>query len=333
MYKSTSDENNPITAILLLNIGSPKSPNICHVAAYLSRFLDNRKGIQLPWLFRKLLVYGFIVPFRVIKTSSRYRVLWNYYNGKFPLNYYGKVIQEKLQHALTKNVVVFSAMCYEKDSLKKSIKAICENNFSTLILFPLFPHHAVSSTEVVLEKAMKVLNTYTVVPEICSISAFYNHPAFIDAWVDKINKYHPNNYDMVLFSYHSLPLNQMSKFEKDLQSYERACYETTRLIAEKSGIFSQKITTVFQSQMTPNWLRPFLSDFVIENTGAETDIQNILVVAPGFVADCLETVVEINEYRMSFLRKGGKKFDLVESLNVSPFWIEVLRNICLSKMK
>lgn len=319
-------------AVLLINTGSPDGPEKRNVAKYLSRFLGHRRIISNPFLFRKLLVNMIIIPFRIRKSSARYLFLWKEYNQTFPLVHYGFESQKLLQEKLKDEAQVFLGMCFGKPDIKKIIQEIARRRFSQLIIIPLFPHYASSSTGVALEMVMKELKQYPLIPQVKTINSFYEHPLFIDAFAEKISSYHPENYEQIMFTYHSLPMSHVKKAENTPYCYVSACMETTRLISEKLNMPKEKIITTFQSQISKDWLQPFSDQIIIEK--AKQGIKSLLIVAPSFVADCLETSIELGiEYKRLFLNNGGEKCELVKSLNDSEKWIELLKNIYILSKK
>jgi len=315
-------------AILLLSIGSPESPKVRDVANYLSQFLINRRVVELPFLLRTFVVYFCIVPFRVFKVTKRYKRLADLYEQEFPINKYGLSIEKQLnQQVDLEDSEVFWGTCYGKHNLRKSLEIIKEKGFEKLILLPLFPQYAKSSSGVVAEEALMCLRKLNFRPAIRIIRSFDTHPDFIQVWAEKIKTFHPENYDVVLFSYHSLPSKQAEESKRGKYDYEKACIETTQRISQQINIPSHQVETVFQSQMSSAWLDPFLDVRLFEK--AKQGTKKILVVMPGFVSDCLETVVEIEQYRKSFLQAGGEELTLVDSLNNNPMWINALKGVIL----
>jgi ferrochelatase len=217
-----------------------------------------------------------------------------------------------------------------------------KKNFDKIIVLPMFPQYASSSTGSALEEVMRVVRTWWVLPEIRLVSQYYNHPGFIDAVVARGRQYEIGSYDHVLFSYHGLPVRQVDKVhpggscedyrceseisEANKFCYRAVCYATTRLIAEKLHIPQDKYTVCFQSRLNEKWLKPF-SDKVVEEC-ARNGMKKLLVFSPAFTADCLETIVEIgDEYQHLFEKHGGEKVQLVESLNEHPLWIGCLKHL------
>ncbi|HEY3390570.1 MAG TPA: ferrochelatase [Prolixibacteraceae bacterium] len=332
----TSQKN----AVLLINVGTPDSPSVKDVRKYLFKFLNDPRVIDIPWLLRKILVNLIIVPFRAPKSAKLYKLLWNK-NGS-PLLFHGNNVKEQLQKQLGDDYTIFMAMRYGNPHIRDVMSIIKSGSYSKLIVLPLFPHYAASSSGTAIEFVMNKLKNWEVVPEVKFIGQFYNNPLFLEAFRERIESYHPENFDHVVFSYHGLPLSHINRIhpEHDCESctcdkkfpdygefcYKATCYETTRLLAAKLGLPDGKFSQSFQSRLSKNWLKPFTDKQLIKmgNEG----IKRILVVAPAFVADCLETSVEIGiDYKNLFKQSGGEELVYVESLNALPTWIKTLKSL------
>ncbi|MBN2774656.1 MAG: ferrochelatase [Prolixibacteraceae bacterium] len=334
------------TAVLLMNVGSPDRPEKTAVRKYLSEFLNDRRVIDLPWLLQKFLVNLIIIPFRVKKSTGLYQKLWTPMGS--PLIYFTEELKNKLQDILGDDFKIFTGMRYGNPGYKTALSKIKEKNFHRLIVFPLFPQQAMSTTETAIaavEKEIKRLNLKT---EVIQVEQFYNHPVFINAFVNRIHDYLPETFDHIVFSYHGLPNRQVEKCHPGIRvekcfcttempdfgrfCYRAACYATTRLITEKLNPDKKNYTTSFQSRLTKNWLSPFTDEIILNKL--QEGKKKILVVAPSFVTDCLETIVEIEEdYRKMFIEKGGEDLQLVKSLNAENEWVLALKEILLTSLQ
>ena len=320
------------TALLLLNIGSPDSDGIVDVANYLSKFLGDRRIISLPWFLRKLLVNGVIVPCRCFRSASRYKRLAALFGGYFPLPYYGERVKTMLRDVLGDEIVVFLGMRYGKPSIEEQIKSIANGKYTRLLLLPMFPQYASSSSGSVLECALNVLKSCSIVPSFRIIPPFYDHPLFIKAFAEKLRQSGYERYERILFTYHSLPVSHVRAVAGSAYDYESVCRKTSELIALELGLPGTIYETVFQSQLSSGWLGPFIEEVVVDN--AKSGVKKLLVVAPSFVADCLESSLELGEeVRDRFLSHGGEQYALVESLNDSPLWIDCLKNLASANNK
>ncbi|MDF1546448.1 MAG: ferrochelatase [Bacteroidales bacterium] len=331
------------TAIVLVNLGTPDAPSTNKVRKFLGEFLNDARVIDLPWLARKILVNLIIVPFRAPKSAKMYQQLWTEQGS--PIIFHGNDLLEKFNKLSDGSWKAFLAMRYRVPSLKSVLEQVRQEHYSKLIIVPLFPQYASSTTGSVVEQSMNIIKKWPEIPHIEFISEFYNHPGFINAWIEKIKPYQPENFEHIIFSFHGLPVNQVEmthhdesceihkcKEEINLSNrfcYQAQCYETTRLIAQKLGLEKEKYTLCFQSRFGKSWLNPY-ADKVIEEK-AKAGVKKMLVLPLSFVADCLETNLEIGtEYAELFKENGGGHYQMVESLNAEDFWINALKSIILA---
>ena len=325
------------SAVLLINLGTPDSPSVGDVRSYLSQFLNDPRVIDIPWLLRKILVNLIIVPFRAPKSAKIYQKLWT--SDGSPLLVISQQVKDLMQTKLGNDYQVFLAMRYKNPSIPAVLEEIRKQNFSKIIVLPMFPQYASASTGSAFDEVMRVVRSWWVIPDIQFISQYYDHPLFVDALIARARQYNLEEYDHVLFSYHGLPERQVDKvYDEGLCSdhdceneitdenkycYKATCYATTRLIASRLNIDKTRYTVCFQSRLDKKWLMPF-SDEVVKEC-AEKGMKKILVFSPAFTADCLETIIEIgDEYQEIFKEHGGEKVQLVESLNTHPLWIDCL---------
>ena len=333
----------PKTCVLLIQLGTPDSPSVRDVRKYLFEFLNDPRVIDIPWLLRKMLVNLIIVPFRAPKSAKIYKRLWTD-NGS-PLLLYSESVKEKLSAALGEEYGVELAMRYQNPDMDFVLEIIRKAAYEKIIIFPLFPQYASASTGSAIDKAMKIISRWWVIPEIKIISQFYEDEGFLDTIIERSKKYNLDEYDHILFSYHGLPVRQVDKVytdgkpcsdhnceneinEDNKYCYKAACYATTRLLAAKLNLPKERYTVCFQSRLDKDWLEPFTDKIIIEK--AKAGAKKLLVFSPAFVADCLETSVEIGyEYQLLFEENGGEKIQLVESLNDHPMWINALKEMVL----
>lgn len=333
------------TGVLLINLGTPDSPSVSDVRKYLSEFLNDPRVIDIPWMLRKFLVNLIIVPFRAPKSAKIYNQLWT--KDGSPLLIYGNSVKEKLQEQLGDDFEVELAMRYQNPSLEDVLEKMRRKNYKRIILVSLFPQYASASTGSAVDKAMKIISKWWVIPELKFTSQFFDNEGFIDTIIERSKKYNIEDYDHVLFSYHGLPVRQIDKVhpdgrtcagcecekifkEENYYCYKASCYETTRLLVKKLGIPVKKYTVCFQSRLDKKWLEPFADKTIIQK--AKEGAKKILIFSPAFVADCLETKVEIGiEYQKLFEEHGGEKIQLVESLNDHPMWINTLKELVLKE--
>ncbi|MDC1186696.1 ferrochelatase [Crocinitomicaceae bacterium] len=339
------------TGVLLIQLGTPDSPKTRDVRIYLREFLNDPRVIDIPWLPRKLLVNGIIVPFRAPKSAKIYQELWDLTeDGVSPLLTHTEKVKELLQDRLKNdNVTVEMAMRYQNPSMDSVLARMKTANYDEIIILPFFPQYASASTGSAVEKAMDIIRKWWVIPDVKIISQFYDNEGYLDSIVERTKEFDVKSYDHILFSYHGLPERQVDKvYEEDTDlctdqpceseindtnkfCYKATCYATTRLLAEKLGLKEEDYTVCFQSRLDKKWLTPF-SDKIVEERAKKGD-KKLLAFSPAFVADCLETIVEIGvEYQEIFEEHGGEKVQLVPSSNSHPRFIDGLEELVRARM-
>lgn len=326
--------------ILLVNLGTPDSPEVKDVRKYLDQFLMDERVIDIPTFNRTLLVKGIIVPFRSPKTSKLYKEIWDE-NGS-PLLYFSKIQAALLQDQLGPDYQVELAMRYQNPSIATALEKMKANLVEDIRVIPMFPQYASASTGSVIQSVMEILSKWPTVPPVSFVNSFHNNELVLEAFAENAKKYQPETYDHVLFSFHGLPERQLLKCDhtgsyclkmdnccETLNDTNKYCYsaqghDTARLIAQKLHIGRENYTVCFQSRLGKEpWVQPYTTD-VLKKLAAEGK-KRLLVFSPAFVADCLETLYEITvEYHEEFKALGGEHVQLVESLNDHPKFIKAL---------
>jgi len=320
---------------LLINLGSPESPTPKDVKPYLDEFLMDKYVIDVPYLLRAFLVRGLILRKRPEKASAAYAKVWT--DEGSPLVVISKRMYEKVKPQA--NVPVALAMRYGNPSLLAGLQQLHDKGVTEVLLLPLYPHHAMSSTVTVLDKAEEVRKKHFPNMKFTSVPAFYNKPDYIKNLSDSIQK-HLNgfDYDHLLFSYHGLPERHIRKTDVTKSHckidgsccntpspahefcYRHQCYETTKLVVKALGIPEGKYSQTFQSRLAGDkWLEPYTDVEVNKLPGK--GIKNLAIVTPAFVADCLETLEEIAmEANHQFKEHGGVNFKAIPCLNDDEEW-------------
>ena len=327
-------------ALLLVNLGTPDKPTYLSVFKYLRQFLMDGRVININPFLRFLLVNLIICPTRSFSSTKVYKEVWDKNTGS-PLLHNTTKLSEKLGNKL-EDYDVYYAMRYQNPSIESVINNILETNPDEIVVLPLFPHYASATTGSVYQEISRIVSKKWVVPNIRFINQFYDNEKFIDAWVDKASKFNLNSYDKVIFSYHGIPNSHVDNVYPDSLCSDHNCelevtdenkfcykattYETTKILASRLNLSSDKYQVTFQSRLTNKWLTPF-TDEVLESLPKNGN-KNVLVFSPAFTADCLETIIEIgDEYKELFLEAGGEKLDYVESLNYSDLWADAIIDI------
>lgn len=329
--------------ILLVNLGTPDSPAVADVRKYLAEFLMDERVIDIHPFLRLLLVRGIIVPFRGPRSAKLYRQIWNFQTGS-PLKHYSRLQQQLLQAELGEDYVVEVGMRYQTPSIEAALNKLQAAGVDSIHVIPLFPQYASATTGSVMAEVMRRLSRWAVIPPLTLTGAFYDHPMFIQAFAANISRYDLSGFDHILFSFHGLPVRQLQSCNsnghrcgqesccdrltpQNQHCYAAQCHETARFIAQEISLKATDYTVCFQSRLgKQEWIRPYTSS-VIRDLAASGK-KRVLVVCPAFVADCLETIQEIAvECREEFIQAGGSDLLLVESLNDSPLFIGMLREI------
>ena len=330
------------TGILLIQLGTPKAPTVSKVRPFLREFLNDPRVIDVPALVRLILVNLIIVPFRAPKSTKIYKELWELGDGASPLMTHTTELAQQLNDRLNgDDIFVHMAMRYQEPSIHGVLEEMRLKNYDRIVILPLFPHYASSSSGTAIQKSLKIIASWWSIPEIEVINQFYQEDFYIDTMVEQANQFDLDSYDHIIMSYHGLPDRHVDKVydgkdnlckdhhcESHVDSDNKLCYkatayETSRLIANKLGLSERDYTVAFQSRLDKKWLTPF-SDEVVEDLGKEGK-KRLLVFSPAFVADCLETLVEIgSEYQEIFEEHGGDLVQLVPSCNVEPTWVNGL---------
>jgi protoporphyrin/coproporphyrin ferrochelatase len=336
-------KSNMKKGVLLINLGTPDSPGNADVRKYLTQFLNDPRVIDISPVGRFLLVNGIIVPFRASNSAKLYKQIWTAEGSPLLVN--STKMKIALQKELGDEYVVELGMRYQSPSLETALDKLKKEQVSEIIILPLYPQYASSSTGSSVEAAMKILEKWEVTPSVKIISKFYDHPGYIDACVARAKNYNLQDYDYYVFSYHGLPERHIMKgsahygantcklgsccdviTSSNEYCYRANCFETTRQLVKRLNIPEGKYETTFQSRLNDKWIKPY-SDKVIERKAQEGK-RKVLVFSPAFVADCLETIYEIGkEYDEIFIKNGGEKVELVESLNDHPVWIQALKSL------
>jgi ferrochelatase len=291
-------------------------------------------------------VNGIIIPFRVKNSTRLYQKLWT--DKGSPLIFYSQEMKEKLQKHLDENVQVFVGMRYGNPGYKAAIGEIKKGGFDRLLIFPLYPQFAMSTTETSIIAVEEELKRQKIDIKTSIVEQFYDHPLFVAAFAEQAKKYDLEKYDHIVFSYHGLPNRQIEKChpgikvqdcqcndtvpEHGTHCYRATCFATSLKIANALGLKKENYSISFQSRLSRNWLSPFTDDNLLEKLSEGK--KKILVLAPSFVTDCLETIVEIGEdYGDLFKENGGEILQMVDSLNAEPQWIDAMLEIINKSLK
>lgn len=325
--------------ILLMNLGSPDSTDIKDVKRYLTEFLLDKRVIDYPWLIRKPLVSGIIIPRRAENSAEAYKTIWT--NEGSPLIVISKQLRDALQEQMEEPVEL--AMRYGNPTPKSAFDRLLQRmpDIEEVIAVPLYPHYAMSSYETAVEHAKQAHKKNRYPFRLSFVKPYFSDPLYIEALAASMRPYLEHEYDHILFSYHGIPERHIRKSDPtgthclktgvccDMSSpahnycYRHQCFETTRLVTRKLQIPKDKFSISFQSRLNDGWLKPF-TDVRLGQMPSE-GIKKLLIICPAFVSDCLETLEEIEERgRESFMHAGGEHYTMIPCLNTHPSWVNAL---------
>jgi ferrochelatase len=329
------------TGVLLIQLGTPNSPAASDVRRYLREFLGDPRVLDMPRLPHWLLLHLVILPFRPRKSAAAYASIWTQYGS--PLLLHSRGLAEAVAKQLGEDFIVEVGMRYGEPSVDEALIRLARADVDRLIALPLFPQHADSSTGSALAHLLDLAGGIWQGPELSTIGAFYDHPAYIASMAAlaraPLQEFRP---DHVLFSYHGLPERQIRKSDAsgshclssdsccaaigtaNRDCYRAQCFATTRALAAALALEAERHSSSFQSRLGRiPWIRPYTDQVLPELTSG--GIRRLAVLCPSFVADCLETLEEVGiRARQQWMKAGGDDFLLIPSLNSEPRWAEAV---------
>jgi len=308
-----------LTGILLVNLGTPDAPTAKALRRYLAEFLWDRRVTELPRWFWWLVLHGVILRIRPSRSARLYEKVWTE-NGS-PLLSISKLQAQALQKSLGEEFKVVLAMRYGNPSIASGLEQL--RDVERIIVLPLYPQYSGTTTGSSFDAVADVLKTWRRVPDLRFISHYHDHSAYINAVIAKIKAYWNQHgvADKLLFSFHGIP----KRFVIAGDPYADQCHKTAKLVA--LGLNIENWLVVFQSRFgREEWLKPYADHRL--RALAKDGIKRVDVVCPGFSADCLESLDEIDrENRDIFLEAGGEEFHYIPALNDSNEHIEALVKI------
>jgi ferrochelatase len=320
-------EAGPCTGVLVTNLGTPDAPTASALRRYLGEFLADPRVVEVPRFIWWFVLHGFILRIRPKHSAAAYRKIWT--ESGSPLLDISKkqaaAIQKCLDDHATGKFHVELAMRYGNPSIQSGLEKLQQANAQKIIILPLYPQYSASTTASTFDAVADILKTWRNIPELHLVKHYHDSPDYIDALAESITEHwqQTTRAEKLLFSFHGIP---QAYFDAG-DPYYCECHKTARLVAEKLNLDEKEWMLTFQSRFGPKeWLKPY-TDITLEEL-AKSGIKNVDIICPGFSADCLETLEEINiRYRETFLAAGGNKFSYIPALNEQPAHISTLANI------
>ena len=320
------------TGILLINLGTPEAPTAEALRPYLKEFLSDPRVVEIPRAVWWLILNGVILNTRPKKSAEKYASIWTAAGSplKVHTEKQAKLLKGWLGEKIATPFLVEYAMRYGNPSVPDTLARMKAAGCDRILILPAYPQYAASSTATAFDVAFDWLKQTRSQPALRTLKHYHDHPAYIQALVANIHDYWQmhGRPDVLLMSFHGVPRYTLDKGDP----YHCECQKTGRLLAEALGLEPNQYRLTFQSRFgRAEWLKPY-TDKTLEELGRK-GVKRVDVVAPGFVADCLETLEELAmEGRASFLAAGGKDFHYIPALNEHPLWIEALGRIALENL-
>jgi ferrochelatase len=301
--------------VLLVNLGTPDAPTYWAVQRYLREFLSDRRVIDTSRLIWLPLLYGVVLPFRPLRTASKYRKIWM--QDGSPLAVYSTRLATEIGRLLgakhKDRISVALAMTYGNPSISQAIESFAGQGVDKLVVLPLFPQYCGSTTGSVVDGTNRALKRLRSPPDIRFINDYHDDSGYILALSGKIQAHWKSVgvRSHLLLSYHGIPASYVAKGDP----YRQQTEGTTRLVVQSLGLQATEWSHCYQSRFgRVAWLQPYTLEKIKELAGR--GIRELTVASPSFAVDCLETLEEIAmEYREHFFMWGGQRLSLVPGLN------------------
>jgi ferrochelatase len=321
--------------VLLVNLGTPDAAEPRAVRRYLKEFLSDPRVIEKDSLIWKLALNGVILPLRSRRKARDYRKIWNHQQDESPFKTITRAQGEKLAEALAsfgKHIVVDWAMRYASPSIASRLEALIARGCDRILVMPLYPQYAAPTTATVCDEVFRFVMRQRRQPALRILPAYYDDPYYIEVLASSLQaelKALPFTPDVIVASYHGMPLDYVRRGDP----YESQCVRTTELLREHLKLDAGKLMLTYQSRFgRARWLQPYTIKTM--KALAKKGVKNLVVVMPGFAADCLETLEEIAvENARVFKRYGGEYFAAIPCLNDSEAGMLMIWQLAMRELK
>jgi protoporphyrin/coproporphyrin ferrochelatase len=312
--------------VVLINLGTPDAPTPSAVKRYLAEFLSDKRVVELPALLWQPILRGIILTVRPRKTAKLYAHVWDKPSNQSPLKLHSEAQTAALRGAWGDDVIVACAMRYGNPSIASVLDHLRDQGCDRLLIAPLYPQYSMATTGTVLAAVFDHLSKRRWMPAVRTLPPYHDDPHYIDALADVVRSHLAEldfKPDALLASFHGMPQVTLTKGDP----YHCQCQKSGRLLREALAPTAYDVRLSFQSRFgQQTWLQPYSIDSVQQFPGQ--GIKSLVVIAPGFSVDCLETLEEIqSELREAFVAAGGVKFSYIPCLNASAVGINMLQRI------
>ena len=311
------------TAVLLCNLGSPDAPTPAATRRYLAQFLWDPRVVEIPRAIWWLILNGIILRTRPAKSAAKYATVWTAEGS--PLKVWTEKQAKLLQGFLGERgqaVTVRHAMRYGSPAIPAEMSKLRAEGFERILILPAYPQYCAATTATVNDEVMRWAQQERFQPELRFVNGYYQEPLYIEALAQSVLKHWQANGrgDLLTMSFHGMPARTVALGDP----YSAQCLETGRLLAERLGLKDDQYLVTFQSRFgKAKWLEPYTEPTLVAR--AKAGLKKVDVICPGFAADCLETLEEIDqEARAAFLAAGGQEFSYIPCLNASDVGMRAL---------
>lgn len=323
------------TAVVLVNLGTPDAPTPNAVRRYLAEFLGDPRVVEIPRPIWMLILHGIILRVRPKKSAAKYATVWGDTGSPLMVHTLAQTqALEKVMRQRGHDLVVTWAMRYAgqgPNGIPAVLERLRSENATRILVLPMYPQYSASTTATVIDQALNWVTGLRNQPELRYVRNFADDAGYINAVANQVRAHWQQNpppalpdasYRLVM-SFHGLPERNLKLGDP----YFCECHKTARLVAEVLNLPAESVITTFQSRFgKAKWLQPYTEPTLIDL--AKQGVKRVDVLCPGFVADCLETLEEINmEVRAAFLTAGGEHFHYLNCLNEDPAWISALADL------
>lgn len=317
----------PKTGVLLINLGTPQAPTAKALRPYLKQFLSDSRVIEIPKAVWWFILNGIILNVRPRKSAAKYASIWTAEGSPLLVNTrkQASLLKGLLGERGHRHLVVDYAMRYGQPSVQDTLLRMREAGVEQLVVVPLYPQYAGSSSATVLDDVFRTLMRMRNMPALRTVRHFHDQPGYIQALAQSVREHwrqHGRGEKLVM-SFHGVPRFTLDKGDP----YHCECLKTGRLLAEALGLAKEEYVVCFQSRFgKAEWIKPYTTEVL--GKLAKDGVKTVDVMCPGFVSDCLETLEEIAmEGKEDFLTQGGQAYRYIPCLNDHPDWIKALADL------
>lgn len=314
----------PITGVLVVNLGTPDDPTPSSVRRYLAEFLSDKRVVEIPYLLWKMILHGIVLRVRPKKSAEAYQRVWS--EDGSPLMAGSAALTDGIAEQLASHygdqVIATVAMRYGNPSIADGLKKLQQAGAERLIVLPLYPQYSGATSGTVADAVFRELMQWRWVPELHLLGPYHDDPAYITALADSIRQHweQAGRGDKLVMSFHGMPRATLDKGDP----YFCHCHKTARLLAAELNLNDNEWEMAFQSRFgKAEWLKPYAAERW--KALPQEGVKNLQVVCPGFSIDCLETIDEIAmEGKEDFIAAGGESLDYIPCLNDAPAHVDYM---------